>query len=158
MPASRTTVTAFMALFGLVVLAQGGAVADSATATIEHDGTSRTLHPAPGQVVEGTTSLEPGRNVTVRLRSAGGAEPFLLTRETTVTESGRYAASFDLRDVDVPGNATASVFADGRRIAGPVEVRIVESGTTSPGQNGFGVALGLLATLVAVLVGRSPGR
>ena len=125
-------------------------------ATVEHEGSALTLHPAGGQVVEGTTGLDAGRNVTVRLQSSG-SNPFLKSKRVSVGEDGDFSAEFNLSAVEAPANGTATVSAAGQQIAGPVDVMVVESsnGTSSPGQPGFGVAVALVAVVLAVVVVRT---
>lgn len=116
-------------------------------ATIEGAGSAVTLHPRAGQVIRGTADLDAGRTVTVRLRSAAGAAPFVKSKEATVGPDGEFNASFDLSGVEAPANAT--VLVDGTRIAGPAEVDVVTRSPSTPGQPGFGAA----SSVVAVLAG-----
>lgn len=137
---------------GTLVVNEAG---EAPNASVEHDGSALTLQPAGGQVVEGTTDLASGRNVTVRLRSSG-SNPFLRSKQVSVGEGGGFSASFDLSGVDAPTNATATVRASGQRIAGPVEVMVVEeSHSSTPGQPGFDVVVALVAVLSAVAVARA---
>lgn len=116
-------------------------------ASIDYGGDAVTLHPRAGQVIEGTADLDAGRTVTVRLRSSGES-PFLLSNESTVGADGSFRAGFNLSGVEAPANATAVVTVDGDRIAGPVDVAVVEAPATSgPGQPGFGAVAALLAVV-----------
>ena len=122
-------------------------------AFIDHSGDVVTLHPRAGQTIRGTAELDAGGKLMVRLRSSGDS-PFLLTREATVGPDGEFATSFNLSGVEAPANATVVVTFDGDRVAGPVDVAVVEEReetsvqeTTTPGQPGFGVG----ATMMAVV-------
>lgn len=110
-----------------------------------------TLRAAEGQSVSGTTELDAGRPVTVRLRSTGN-NPLMLSREATVGEDGRFSAAFNLTGASAPTNATATVYADGEQIAGPKAVEVVAEQSSSPGQPGFGVAVAVLALVGALVV------
>jgi len=129
-------------------------------ASIDYSGDAVTLHPRAGQTIRGTADLDAGGKLQVRLRSSGDS-PFLKTREATVGPDGSFATSFDLSGVEAPANATAVLTVDGDRVAGPVDVAVVEGRaettapeTSGPGQPGFGV----LATVVAVLVSFAVSR
>lgn len=72
------------------------------TATAEPDvprlideGDALVLDAAEGQVVRGVTDLEPGTELTVRLKNTGSS-PFLLSNATTVASDGTFEATFDL--------------------------------------------------------------
>lgn len=131
--------------------------------TLSVDGDTLTLHPQPGQTVSGTTNLGPGQSVTVRLRSSG-SNPFIRSAETTADADGAFSVTFDLSDVEAPATATASVYAGGDQVAGPVEVAIVaeptatatttDEPTATPGQPGFGAGIALVGLLVGLLARR----
>jgi hypothetical protein len=71
-----------------------------------------TLNAGPGQVVAGNTTLPPGTELSVRVRSTGGP-PFLQTVLTTVDDRGRYRAVFDLTEVPVDTPVTVVVHRSG---------------------------------------------
>lgn len=110
-------------------------------------------------VFGGTTSRRLDRTVTVWLRSLGDC-PFLKSDEVVVGEDGTFSAIFDLSDVEAPANGTVVVLVDGDRVAGPVDVEVVEaqtettepetSETLSSGQAGFGVVVAMVAVIVVV--------
>ena len=136
---------------GTLVVDEAGA---SPNASVQHDGSALTLHPTGGQVVEGTTDLEPGRNVTVRLRSSG-ANPFLKSRRVSVDEDGGFSAAFDLGAVEPPANATATLGLEGERLAeAPVEVVEAQEATETPGMPGFGVGVALASVTLAMVLAR----
>lgn len=147
-------------LAGSLLVSSGLAVAQ-ADASIQYDGEALTLHPAAGQAITGTTDLEAGRSVTVRLQSTGDTSPLFIKSETaSVGTDGTFRVTFDLSDVEPPGRATATVVADGEQLAGPVEVQIVQApsepspAVETPGQPGFGVVAALAALVVVIVLGR----
>jgi len=75
-----------------------------------------TLETVEGERVRGETDLEPGTNLTIRLRSSG-ENPFLVSAATTVGEDGTFRATFDLSGVDAPAAFEAVVVRDGETLA-----------------------------------------
>lgn len=127
-------------------------------ASIGYDGDAVTLHPTGEQTVSGTTELEAGRNVTVRLRSSGET-PFLKSTQATVAEDGSFEATFDLRSVEAPANGTVSVSAGGETLAGPVDAEVVaQEATSTPGMPGFGIGAALTGLAVVALLATRFGR
>ena len=129
-------------------------------AFIDHSGDAVTLHARAGQTIRGTADLDAGGKLMVWLESSGDSS-FRLSREATVGPDGEFATSFDLSEVEAPADATAVVTFDGDRIAGPVDVVVVdvqtatsEPETSSPGQGGFGVWVTVFAVSVALTVWR----
>lgn len=112
------------------------------------------LEPRDGQTISGTSELDAGRTVTVRLRSTG-ENPFLMTNQVSVGEGGDLSATFDLSDVSAPANATASVTVDGETIAeAQVEVEAESTETETGGQPGFGVGIAMVV-LAGLTIGLS---
>ncbi|WP_255150010.1 BGTF surface domain-containing protein [Halorarius halobius] len=68
-----------------------------------------TLETAPGQTIGGETALDPGTNLTVRLKNSG-ASPFLFTAETTVSEDGTWSVAFDLSSIEGDGDMQVAVY------------------------------------------------
>lgn len=102
---------ATLALAGLLVtvavcapVVAPATVAESAT--LVYEGDELTLRPGANQTVHGETTLSPGSEVTVRLRSTAASSGFLRSVEATVRDDGTFAATFDLRSV-APGEAFA---------------------------------------------------
>jgi hypothetical protein len=86
------------------------------TALTTSDGRVR-LGAAAGRAVVGETSLPPGTDLSVRIRSAGGSSPFVFARTATVGDDGRFRAVYDLSSAD-PGTPIAvTVVANGTQIA-----------------------------------------
>lgn len=111
-----------------------------------------TLQPDENQTLSGTTALEAGREVTVRLRSSGDS-PFLLSNQVSVEEGGEFSATFDLSDVSAPANATAVVSVDGELVAeAPVGVVEQSESTSSAGQPGYGLGISLVTIAGIALV------
>ncbi|MDZ7701337.1 MAG: BGTF surface domain-containing protein [Halobacteriales archaeon] len=130
------------------------AVGAEPSASLTYEGEALTLYPASEQTVEGTSDLEAGSTIAVRLRSSGSS-PFLMSEEATVGDAGQFEASFNLSGVAPGTEATVKLHSNGTELASaPVE--IVEepspSPTETPGQPGFGAAVAVLAVLLGVLV------
>lgn len=80
----------------------------------EHE--SLQLEPATAQVVGGTTNLDPGTELVVRMRSAG-ENPFLISRAVNVGTDGSFQAAFDLSDVPSGTPYQVAVYYNGSRVA-----------------------------------------
>jgi PGF-CTERM protein len=62
--------------------------------------------------VTGTTTIAPGSEITVRVRSVSGAEnPFVMSETVNVSSDGTYNATFDFAETPVGTNFTATVSA-----------------------------------------------
>jgi surface glycoprotein (TIGR04207 family)/PGF-CTERM protein len=63
-------------------------------------------------MVSGTTTIAPGSEITVRVRSVSGAEnPFVMSETVNVSSDGTYNATFDFAETPVGTNFTATVSA-----------------------------------------------
>ncbi|MEF8915676.1 BGTF surface domain-containing protein [Natronomonas sp.] len=91
-----------------------GEESDDTVFETNDDGTIE-LAAAEGQVVRGQTDLEPGTEVTVRLRSSS-ENPFLMQRQVTIEEDGSFEAAFDLSNVEPGSPFEARLRADGEVI------------------------------------------
>lgn len=80
-----------------------------------YEGDAITLENASGQVVRGETTLDPGTEVVVRLRSM--RHNFLMSYEVTVSESGTFDATVDLYDVAAGATFEAQAFHNGTTVA-----------------------------------------
>ncbi|WP_123539354.1 BGTF surface domain-containing protein [Halosimplex salinum] len=89
---------------------------DDHNTTLDYDGETLTLEAGPNQSVAGETDLDPGTNVSVRLRSTGG-NPFLVTSTATVAEDGRFDAEFNMTAVSPGATFEVTVRHDDDRIA-----------------------------------------
>lgn len=107
-PSVRTVATLAIALFvaaSATVAATGGvAAADSPSASIDE---TLALQSTGDQTVTGTSSLDAGTNLTVRVRATGEAQ-FLQSRQVAV-ENGTFSATFDLDVLPVGTEATVEV-------------------------------------------------
>ncbi|WP_276271125.1 BGTF surface domain-containing protein [Haloarcula litorea] len=97
-------------LVGAALVGAGPGLAD-ATATVDDDGLP--LASAQQQVVTGETSLAAGTELTVRLRSANSASPFLKQQTARVAEDGTFAAVFDMSRVAANTSYELTVHYDG---------------------------------------------
>lgn len=153
----RTRLPILIACLAIVAMVSMSAAAVGAepTASLTYEGEALTLHPASEQTVEGTSDLEAGSTVTVRLQSSGSS-PFLKSEEVTVGDDGQFEASFDLSGVEAGTDAKAGVYYNGTELAS-TSVEIVDeptpspSPTETPGQPGFGAAVAVLAVLTGLL-------
>lgn len=110
------TVALALLLVGAALVTAGPAAAQTAT-TIDTDGDRVRLSAGLNQTVSGTTDLAPGTTVLVRLQSADASSPFLKQQSATVTEDGRFAASYDMSDVAPDTAFEVSVRHDGESLA-----------------------------------------
>jgi len=90
--------------------------AASPTGSFTHDGTL-TVASGPGQQLHGTTSLEAGEEVTVRIQSENASTPFLARPTATVDENGEFTVSQNLSNLAVGATFTATLRHDGTTLA-----------------------------------------
>jgi len=90
---------------------------DAPNATFDYDGERLVVEAAKDQRVAGTTTLETGSRVTVRVRSSGGANPFLRSAVATVEENGSFATRIDFDAVERGTEFEVSVRYDGTELA-----------------------------------------
>ncbi|MFC7136846.1 BGTF surface domain-containing protein [Halobaculum litoreum] len=137
-PTETTTLVLVAVLAVSAVGVAGVAAAQGATEVTTVNGTVR-VHAAEDATIEGTTDLDPGTNVTVRLRSTGETQPsFIATEEATVREDGTFAIGHDFSQ-HAPGDTfSVTVLYDDATVA-EVEGRVVAADaavtpteTTSP--------------------------
>ena len=123
--------------------------------------TTRNVTSAADQRIAGTSTLEPGTELQVRVRSAGETAPqFLKTDAATVAADGSWNATVDLSAIDAHDRVGVTVaVADGNRSAHfELPVRNDEatptgtdSGVSTPG---FGVGVALAALLATGALAR----
>ncbi|MBX0322006.1 hypothetical protein EGH21_03065 [Halomicroarcula sp. F13] len=109
--------TRSLALVGLLLSATVvgvGPTLAAQSATVDDD--SLPLASAERQVVTGETSVTPGSELTVRLRSTDSDAPFLRQQSARVAEDGSFAAVFDMSST--PPNTTyrLTVLYDGQTL------------------------------------------
>ncbi|QIO22073.1 BGTF surface domain-containing protein [Haloarcula sp. JP-L23] len=101
-------------LLSATVVGVGPALADQ-SATVDDD--SLPLASAEQQVVTGETSIAPGTELTVRLRSNDAAAPFLHQQTARVADDGSFAAVFDLSNVAPNTSYELTIHYDGQTLA-----------------------------------------
>lgn len=109
---------------GTVVPCDGGCVAGSdsdartgtAGTTLDYQGEKLALAAAPAQQITGQTDLDPGTTLTVRLRSADPASPFLRQRSATVGPDGSFQTMADMSDIPVGTGFEVTVHSDGETL------------------------------------------
>jgi len=88
----------------------------SPTGSFTHNG-PLTLASGPGQQLHGTTSLDAGAEVTVRIQSENKSSPFLARPTATVDENGEFTVTQDLSNLAVGSTFTATLRHDGTALA-----------------------------------------
>jgi len=84
-----------------------GLAAAGQQATLSED--SFPLHSDEQQVVTGETTLNPGTEMTVRIKSTDPSNPFIQQSQVSVQPNGTFVAQFDL--ADVPANTSYELYA-----------------------------------------------
>ncbi|MFC7068395.1 BGTF surface domain-containing protein [Halobaculum lipolyticum] len=136
----------------------GVAAAQGATELTTVNETVR-VHAVEDATVEGTTDLDPGTNVTIRLQSTGETQPrFLVSEVATVGEDRTFAVEHDFSG-NAPGDSfSVTVRTDGSTVAEAEGSVVAADRAVSPTETvvpGFGVATALVAVgLALVAVGR----
>lgn len=82
-------------------------------------------------VVSGSSTLETGTELSVRLRSTDNAGPSFLQSTTTTVEDGSFAAAFDLSDVITERNVTITVTGGNHSTEAPARLVAPEGGFES---------------------------
>jgi len=96
----------------IVAAATGpGLAATEQQATLSDD--SFPLYSDEQQVVTGETTLDPGTELTVRIKSSDASTPFLYQRQVSVQPDGTFAAQFDLAKVPANTSYELSAHVDG---------------------------------------------
>lgn len=76
------------------------------------------VHGTADATVGGNTTLDTGRELTVRIRSTAETNPrFFKSNTTTVEQDGRFAVEFDLSDYSAGDTFTVAVLHNGSRVA-----------------------------------------
>jgi PGF-CTERM protein len=118
------------------VTASSAATAETqsdATATVEYGGDRVSLVNGPNATVSGTTTLDPGSQVTVRVRSSG-ASPFVVQGATAVADDGTFTVELDLSGAPVGANATVTVVGANETLATVDAVTVGDATLTHEGQ------------------------
>jgi len=90
----------------IAATATGPGLAAAEQATLSED--SFPLHSDEQQVVAGNTTLEPGTEMTVRIKSADASNPFIQQSQVRVQPNGTFVAQFDL--AKVPANTSYELY------------------------------------------------
>ncbi|MFB6251079.1 MAG: BGTF surface domain-containing protein [Halobellus sp.] len=152
-----------LAAFGLAVLllcsTAGLPVAAQSTDSFEL--TTGNVTSTTNQTITGTTTLEAGTELQVRIRSSGETDPqFLRTDTATVTGYGTWNATFDLSAVETHDTVEVTVAGVDENQSATFEVpvrndgapnRSTGSGISTPG---FGVLVAVAALLGAMGLAR----
>ncbi|WP_415383176.1 BGTF surface domain-containing protein [Halosimplex sp. TS25] len=85
--------------------------------TLDYSGDELTVESAADQQIAGETDLSTGTNVTLRVASTGGANPFLKSATATVTEDGRFTAGFNMTGIPSGTAFEVVVYHDGETLA-----------------------------------------
>ncbi|SFR46606.1 BGTF surface domain-containing protein [Halogeometricum limi] len=124
---------------------------------------STTFYPAENQTVAGETTLEPGTELLVYVRSNDGEYRFSKDARANVTDDGTYAAQVDLSDLSENASTSVNVTVrhatdasgpettyegDLRPAAAQPETETEDSSTSVPG---FGALAGLVGAAVVAL-------
>ncbi|WP_242492755.1 BGTF surface domain-containing protein [Halogeometricum borinquense] len=148
---SSRSLLALLLIGGLVVGTTGVAAQDASGELKKTDG-KVVVESAENQTIAGTTDLEAGTNVTVRVASSGDTQPpFLKTDTATVGEDGGFEATFDFSEqnasdtfeVTVDSDSSSGMVAEAEGV-----VRAPEEDTSSS-MPGFSVVVAVFA-IVAV--------
>ncbi|WP_276239226.1 BGTF surface domain-containing protein [Halobaculum marinum] len=106
---------------------------DAASAAFVYAGDAITVEAEPRQAIRGETTLDPGTEVTVSLRSTGDTEPRFVQRETvTVTPDGTFTAAVDFSQQRGGGTFSARLLYDGE-VVDEAPGEIVASDGSTPG-------------------------
>lgn len=120
---SAVVFAGLVAIAGLAAVA--GAFGDAPSLTPGSDDPQADVQPRPdtgnfslvaaeNQTIRGETSQDPGTNLTVRVLSETPASPFIISREVTVDEGGRFRATVDL-SAAAPGDEVRVLVLTGDR-------------------------------------------
>ena len=136
------TVLVAVALVATTVVTGAGAQTTTTatpepSASFTHEGDELVVEPAPGQRLEGETSLPGGTRLTLRIQSSNTGSPFLNRVETTVGDGGTFTTAVDFGQVEVDTSFTVKVRYNATTIAettGRV-VACAQNCTETPGES-----------------------
>lgn len=97
--------------------ATASAAASAPNGSFDYDGERVVVEQAVDQRISGSTTLENGSQVTIRVRSSGGASPFLRSSVATVQPDGSFAATFDFEEIDRGTEFTVTARYNGTELA-----------------------------------------
>lgn len=85
------------------------------SASLNYEGSRLFLQSTTEEEVEGSTDIQPGSEIAVRIHGSGD-QAFLKQRTATVTENGSFAVTFDLSDIEEGVTFRVAVRHDGERL------------------------------------------
>jgi hypothetical protein len=103
----------------------------AANGTIHHGGERVTLEAATGRTVSGTTNLQPGEPLSIRIRSTSQS-PFLRTIETTTGSNGSFTGQVDLSTVEPETRFEIVVLHNGTDLTRASGIVVPCSGNCAP--------------------------
>jgi hypothetical protein len=163
LPPTSGLVTVFLVV-GLVAGATGVVVAQESSVELATQDGRVVVHAAEDATITGTSDLDAGSNLTLRIQSAGDTQPqFLKTQTVTVAENGSFAAPFDFSEqasgdtfavTVVRGGETVAesegvVLAPGETFAGDAS-STADASATGDGTGASTPGFGLVAALAAL--------
>jgi PGF-CTERM protein len=139
----------------------GAAQSDGDTFTLETD----SITSAAETTVNGTTTLDSGTELRVRMQSTGGTEPaFLKSKTVTVGPEGAWNATFNLSAVETHDGASVTMSAVDGDTSETFEVSLRDDEVRDASEEapistpGFGVAVAVVALLGSAAVFASRRR
>ncbi|AKU07879.1 BGTF surface domain-containing protein [Haloferax gibbonsii] len=162
----RWFVVAAVVCAALVGGATAAAAQDAPSVSLATTGGNVTVTQAEDATIRGTSDLEAGTTVSVRVQSASDTSPrFLKTSEAVVGDDGNFSATLDFSDIPPGSTFSVSVRNESSALAEAEGVVVEDAATTTTsasttdtGIPGFGAGLGALAVAglgaAALLAGR----
>lgn len=127
MVAVALVVVGSVGAFGANAMLTNNGQANTADQVIAHDGENLTLENDPGQTIRGTTRLEAGSEVQIRLQSTGEGTQFIKSDTVTVDADGQYEFTADLSGIEPKTPFTITLHHDETVLAN--ETGMVVAGT-----------------------------
>ncbi|MCO8267488.1 BGTF surface domain-containing protein [Haloferax prahovense] len=162
----RWFVVAALVCATLVGGTTAAAAQNASSVSLATTGGNVTVTQAEDVTIRGTSDLEAGTTLSVRVQSAGDTSPrFLKTSEAVVGENGNFSATLDFSEIP-PGSTFSVSVRNGSNALAEAEGVVVEdaastttsASTTDTGIPGFGTGVGALAVAglgaAALLAGR----
>ncbi|POG55311.1 BGTF surface domain-containing protein [Haloferax marisrubri] len=148
----------------------GGATAveaqNTSSVSLATDDGNVTVAQSEAATITGTSDLEAGTTLSVRVQSTGDTSPrFLKTSEAVVGDGGNFSATLDFSEIPPGSTFSVTVRNESTELAeregvvvGDTTPSTTSASTTDTGIPGFGAGLGALAVAglgaVALLAGR----
>jgi hypothetical protein len=97
--------------------APANAAASAPNGSFDYDGERIVVDQVSDQQITGTTSLENGSQVTVRIRSTDSQQPFLRQTVVSVDQDGSFAASVDFGNIERGIEFSVGLYYNGTELA-----------------------------------------